>query len=419
MLATLFTGFYIIVDGFFIGQKLGDIGLAAINIAWPIAAFIQALGIAIGTACGILLKKHLTLKDEEGVRKTYLSTIYILIFFVLICFLISFFRDKLLYLIGANFETIELASLYIKFYLYSSLIVVFASAILPVLRNNGHYKKAALIMTLGTAINFILDYLFIYRLEIGLKGAALASVISQFVILILGIIILIKNKQIILKTNLDFKVIVTLLRKGVAPFILTFSAALIIIFYNKFCFAYGGNDTIAAYTVLAYIIYLPQYIAIGIGEGIQPVLTEHHTLQDKELKKYFYHTFLILVLLLVLMTILFAFLRQKLGYLFNLNEAAFTAYKEAYFYFILSFIFVGIIRIYASLFEATSQIIKADIIVLVEPLLTPLLLLIFTNYLATKGIWIAYLIIQIILALSSFLIKNINIKSCNKNTEEI
>ena len=410
MLATLFTGFYVIVDGFFIGQKVGSIGLAAINVAWPIAAFIQALGIALGMASGIYISYYRSKNKHDSISNILTNTLFLLIIFTLLILSTFFYRDHLLKLIGANEETMEMASNYIKVYILASVIEIIGCAIIPIMRNFGHYKSAALLLLIATAVNFLGDYILIFLLDYGLVGAAIASVLGQASVLIIGIIILIKYKDINFSKKLDSKLLLGLFLKGIAPFILTFSASFLIIIYNLFCLKYGGNDAIASYTVVAYIIYVAQYISIGISDGIQPLLTYHYGLNDNKVKSYFYKTLSILLGLLIVLTVIFVFMDKAMAYLYNINGNAKDIYETSYYYFIFSFIPIGLIRIYAARFYSTNKNIKADIIVLLEPVITPFILLIFTSFLGLKGIWIAYLIIEILLGISSIIITKIPIK---------
>lgn len=418
-ITTLFTGFYVIVDGLFIGQRMGELGLAAINIAWPIAAFIQSLGVATGMAGGIFISYYRGKNDQEKIKKVLTNTFLVLIIYALLSLSILLYKENLLLLIGASDETMGLAKEYITIIIYCSIIEVTSGAIIGILRNFTHYKSTAFILITSTAVNFILDYLLIFLLDMSLFGAALASIISQVVTISLSFIILIKYKDLKLSKDIDFKLILKIILKGLAPFVLTYSASFIIIVYNLYCYRYGGNEAVAAYTVVAYIIYVAQYISIGISDGIQPILTYHYSIEDKNLYKYFYKTLIILASLLLMLSLLFNFLPDVMANLFNVEGLARTYFYEGYYYFIWAFIFIGIVRIYAARFYSTNAEIKANAIVIIEPIITPLLLLFLTSLMDTKGIWLGFFIIQIILAISSIIIKNIKIKRLSlKKVEE-
>ncbi len=409
-ITTLFTGIYIIIDGLFIGQKMGELGLAAINIAWPIAAFIQSLGVALGTASGIFISYYRGKNDQEKIKKILTNSIFVLLFFTLISMSIIFYKENLLILIGGSEDTLPLAKEYITMIIYSSIIEIASGMIVGIMRNFTHYKSTAIILLTSTLVNFLLDYLFIIVLPLNLFGAALASIISQIVTIISSLIILIIYKNLKFSKSFDIKLIFKILLKGIAPFILTYSASFIIILYNLFCYNHGGNEAVAAYTVVAYIVYVAQYISIGISDGIQPILTYHYSINDKNLNKYFYKTLAILVSLLLILSLIFNFIPRPLANLFNVNGKAKDYFIESFYYFVWAFIFIGTVRIYASRFYSTNEEAKANIIVLIEPIITPIFLFILTIFLNTKGIWLSFLIIQIILAISSIIISRFNIK---------
>lgn len=408
--STLFTGFYVIVDGFFIGQKSGELGLAAINIAWPIAAMIQSFGTAIGVASGIFISFYRAKGEEEKIKKVLFNTLILIIILELISLSILIYKRPLLFLLGATNETIELANDYIMVYVIGSILEIMGCLMVPLSRNFGHFRIAAIGLIIATAVNFVLDYLLIYLADLELVGASLASVFAEGLVATILLTFLILKRKIKFKFEVDKKVLLTIFLKSLAPFILAYSASLLIVVYNRFALAYGSNEAVAAYTVVAYVVFIPQYIAIGVSDGIQPVLTYHYGLKDKNLNKYFYYTFLILEILLSLTTLPFLFLKENMADMFNIDGLARTIYYNSYYYFVASFLFIGVIRIYAARFYSIEQSTKADLIVLLEPVITPIILLILTKIMGIDGIWLGFLVIQILLALLSFLITKVRIK---------
>ncbi len=411
MIATLFTGLYVVVDGFFIGNKMGELGLAAINIAWPITAIIIAFGVSLGTSSGIFISYYRAKGEEEKIKKCLTNTLILGIFFVLFSFTFLFYIEPLLRLIGATDETMNYAKSYIQVIIYGSFFELFGAMLIPIMRNFSHVKSAALILIITTGFNFLGDYLFIYKFELELYGAAIASVLGQALAFILCLIVLIYNKNLKLSKELDFKYMLKLILKAIAPFILNYSASFIIIIYNLFALKNGGNDAVAAYTVFAYIVYIPQYIAIGVSDGVQPLLTYHYGLKDNKIKAYFYNTLWILFLLLGILSIIFTFLKNPVAAIFNLNDPkAKEIYDAGYVYFISSFVFIGIIRIFAARYYSTDLSNKANLVVIIEPIITPLVLLLLTYFIGVLGVWVGFLIIQITLSLLSILFLKMPIK---------
>ena len=412
MLATIFTGIYVIIDGFFIGKKLGGIGLAAINIAWPIAAFMQAIGIGLGTSCGIFITANRA-KGNTDNKKIYTNTFILLIFFTILSTSVFFFREDLLLLIGADSETLPYASDYIMVISLLSVFEILGCAITPILRNFNRFKTAAFLLILASIVNFIGDFLFINVLDLKLFGAALTSVLSEGIVFIVGLIILLKHKELSFNKQLDFRTALNIFYHSLAPFVLAFSISIVLIFYNLFAKHFYSNAGVAAYTVLAYVIFIPQYISMGIADGVQPLLTYHYEKKDGLMKKVFYLTLAFLSTLMVVLTIIFAFLDKQIATIFNIHGDELKIYLESYIFFLVSFILIGLIRIYASRFYSTNETIKANIVVILEPLLTPFVLMIFSLLIGGIGIWVGYLVMQAILSIVSIVFIKIPIKSKN------
>lgn len=417
LLATLFTGLYVIIDGLFIGQKLGPIGLAAINIAWPVASVIQATGVAIGMASGIMITTKRAMNKEEEIPQIFNRTFVAFLVMILIIVSIYFYHKPLLYLLGANSETIAFASTYLKYYLFLSVFEIGGCMIIPILRNFEYHKSSAMLLIIATIINAVGDYVLIYVFNLELAGAAMASVIAEGFVFIGGLIILIRNKNLKIAKKINIKETFKLLYLGIAPFILTFSSSFIIIFYNLFCVKYGGNLAVAAYTVVAYIIYVPQCIAQGTSDGLQPMLTYSYNKEEEKVRPYFLKTLLMLSILLIFLIGIFYLAKNPLASLFNINNSdAFMIYNNSYWFFIGSFIFIGISRLYISMFYATYHTLTANLMVLLEPILTPICLFLFSTIfkLELLGIWFSFLMIQIIVALICNLISFISYKKTNK-----
>ena len=415
--ATLFTGIYIIVDGLFIGQAMGDIGLAAMNIVWPVAAVILAIGFGVGTASGILI----TINQEKGktdeVNKIITSFFLVVAFYSLLVLLLYFVKEPLLLAIGADDSTLDPAIRYLKLYLFCGVIQILSCGLTPIMRNYKHHNAAANFLVISVVINFIGDYLFMMKFGWELVGAAFASILSQAFYVIAAIIFLIKKKKLNFNWHLDFKLIGTIMLKGIAPFILNYASSLIIIFYNVFSFNYGKTEAVAAYTVVAYIIYIPQYISTGITEGIQPLITKQYALKTKKEMIYFRKSLLLSLLTLSALSILFIVLKEPVARLYNLSSEATSIYNDAFFFFTLSFPAIGISRAFISLFCALSKDAAANMLVLIEPIITPLILWMFTEFAGLKGVWISFLVIQIILVIMALMIYLISSKISKKREE--
>ena len=180
MIAFAFSGVYSIVDGWFIGNNIGEAGLAAINIAYPITALIQATGTGIGMGGAILISISRGKREPEAQRE-YLGITMGLLIGVGIVELIAMyaFYPNILHFFGASGEIMDLGSEYIRWIIYGTMFQIIGTGLVPIVRNYNGAVIAMISMVLGFAANVLLDWLFIAILGYGMFGAAAATVCGQ------------------------------------------------------------------------------------------------------------------------------------------------------------------------------------------------------------------------------------------------
>lgn len=181
MASQMLTGFFIIVDGFFIGQRMGDTGLAAINLLWPIAAVIQASGLGLGSGGSVLLASALGAKDEARALRARGNALLCLGIASLVLTVVLWFTyPALLVWLGARDQLYAPAEEYVQVVVLCCAAQVFNSGLNPLLRGAGRTISAMAGMVMGLLCNIFLDWLFIMPLDMGMRGAAMATVLAQF-----------------------------------------------------------------------------------------------------------------------------------------------------------------------------------------------------------------------------------------------
>ena len=195
-LSFLLTGIYSIVDGIFVGRAMGDAGLAAINIAWPLVALIFSLGTGIGMGAAVVMSLNKGAGNEKKAAKAEGNAFFLLLTgSILLTVLLFLFSPLLLELLGAGGELHPLAVIYVRYILLGGVVQVFATGLIPVMRNHGASFYAMCSMALGCLANIFLDYYFVIALRLGLAGAALATVFGQALTLILSIAFFMKKEN--------------------------------------------------------------------------------------------------------------------------------------------------------------------------------------------------------------------------------
>ena len=187
MASQMLTGFFIIVDGFFIGQRMGDVGLAAVNILWPIAAVIQATGLGLGSGGSVLLASALGAQDEARAMRARGNALLCLgLASVLLTATLWFSYPALLRWLGAEGDLYAPAEEYVQVIILCCAAQVLNSGVNPLLRSAGRTFLAMAGMVMGLLCNIFLDWLFIMPFSWGMRGAALATVLAQLLSALFG-----------------------------------------------------------------------------------------------------------------------------------------------------------------------------------------------------------------------------------------
>lgn len=276
MFTCLLSGVYCLVDGLFIGRAVGDAGLAGINIAWPIAALILAIGTGIGIGGSVVMSNYLGKNQENKARLVRGNTIVLLVLAALtLTIMIYSFIGPILRMLGAADEVYDAALIYCRIFVLGSIFQLLGTGFTPLLRNIGHVMFAMVIMILGFVTNVVLDYALIVTLNMGIAGAAFATVTGQALVVIASLFIMFnkKNRLALKDYKLDLTIVSKIFRVGLSPFGLSLSPSIIIIFANWQCIKYGGNIAVVAYAVLSYVMSTAQLLVQGVGEGTQPLVS--------------------------------------------------------------------------------------------------------------------------------------------------
>ncbi len=411
MLSFLLTGIYSIVDGIFVGRAMGDPGLAAINIAWPLVALIISLGTGIGMGASVVVSINIGAKNTKKALLAEGNAFFLLLVSsVILTFLLLAAGKPLLLLLGAKGSLLSPALTYLRYILTGSIVQVFATGMVPLMRNHGASFYAMCSMAFGCLINIFLDYYFVIALDLGIKGAALATVFGQVITLFMcGIFFLQKKHRFPLsQLKPDLQMIRSILQVAFSPFGLTYLPSITIIFMNLQTLKYGGEEAVSAYAVLAYIISFMELLVQGIGDGSQPLLSLSKGNGDqKALKTYAKWTFSLGIGFGLAGAISFFLSQDLLPQLYGTSETAANYIIHATPAFSLVMALYGLTKPAVSYLYATRRIIRSTILVYGEILLTLALVFILPLFCGLDGVWYTIPAVQGILGICCiFFLKN-------------
>ncbi len=380
VLSFALSGVYTIVDGFFVGNSIGDLGLSAVNIAYPIVAVIQAVGTGIGMGGAIYYSIYKAEKKEAQAREFTAGAIWALMISSALLTVSAFLlKGALLRLLGANGELLSLGEEYIAVIAFGAALQVIGTGFVPFIRNHGGSFYAMVSMVAGFVTNIILDYLFVWVLGQGVSGAAWATVAGQGVTMLIALAYFIRKGQFTLSIPFSRlgKVSASILKIGIAPFGLAMSPNISLIIINRFSISYGGEPAIATYACIAYVICIIYLVLQGVGDGSQPLLSMHYGGKDLDrLKSTRKMAFEFAMFLSLIGCIILYLTKGSLGVLFGASEFVNAEIAKIMPIFLVSVPFVAILRITTASFYATEKSAFSYVLTFIEPLFMLALMLI-------------------------------------------
>ena len=270
---------YNIVDRMYIGniKDIGGLALTGVGITMPIMTIIMAFGmlIGIGTSARISLKlgEH---KREEAEKHLGNAFTLIIIASVLITIIGLVFMHKILGLFGASADTEVYAREYMQIIFFGTIFNMLSFGLNHSIRSDGSPKVAMLSMLIGAGTNIILDPIFIFVFGMGVRGAAIATVISQIVSTIWILYYFIKGKSNLkIKReylSLDKAIVLSIFSIGVSPFSMQIAQSIVQVLANNALKTYGGDLAIGAMTIINSVAMIFMMPIFGLNQGSQPII---------------------------------------------------------------------------------------------------------------------------------------------------
>lgn len=410
VLSFALSGVYAIVDGFFVGHSIGDAGLSAINIAYPVSAFLQAAGTGIGMGGAVCYSISRAEKKEKRSKEFLSATLWLLILMSVLLTVFAFLLNRpILQLLGAEGSLLSLGMEYNAVIALGAGLQILSTGLVPFIRNHGGPFYAMISMVAGFITNIILDYLFVWVLGRGMTGAALATILGQGVTLLFSLVYFFREKLFSLRISLRRVLSLTapVIKVGLSPFGLTMTPNISLIIINWFCVIYGGEQAVAVYACIAYIICIVYLIFQGVGDGSQPVISRYYGEDQpgrlRSIRRLAYGFAILLAL--ISCVILFA-ARDLIGVLFGSSHEVNLEITRIMPVFLVSVPFVAVTRVTTASFYATEESVLSYILTYIEPVLMLVLMLILPPLFGGQiMVWWSTVIARIIAAALALILK--------------
>lgn len=410
IIAMTASSLYNMVDSIFIGQGVGPLAISGLAITFPFMNLGAAIGAMVGvgasTVTAMELGKKNYAKSCRALSNTVMLNVFFGIIFTIVCLI---FLKPILFFFGASENTLPYAYEYMQVILLGNIITHLYHGLNSVLRASGHPNEAMIATIITVIANIFLDWLFIYPLDMGIRGAAIATVIAQTLPLIyLFKIFLNKNEIVHFDKNdfvFDIKIIKDILAIGLSPFLLNTALCVIIILINNGLKKFGGDLSVGAYGIVNRVTFFFTMIVMGITQGMQPIVSYNYGARQysrvtEALKK----------------AILLAFLTLTIGFIIGESIprfvcSFFTADEELLNYSIdgmkivmATFPIISFPIVIGNFFQSIGKAKKSIVLSLSRQVLFLIpLLLILPNFIGIKGVWLSIPISDIIATILSII----------------
>lgn len=276
IIAMTASSLYNMADSIFIGHGVGPLAISGLALTFPLMNLAAAFGSLVGVGASTLVSVKLGQRDYDGANKV-LGNVLVLNVILGIAFTFIFLwqLDPILYFFGASENTIGYARDYMQVILLGNVVTHMYLGLNAVLRSSGFPRMAMYATLASVVINCVLNPLFIFGLGWGIRGSALATVISQVISLAGQFIHFSSPKQILHFHRgiyrLRTEIVKGILYIGMSPFLINLCSCLIVILINRGLKEYGGDMAIGAYGIVNRIVFLFIMVIMGFNQGMQPI----------------------------------------------------------------------------------------------------------------------------------------------------
>ena len=406
---------YNMVDSIFIGQGVGPLAISGLAVTFPLMNLSTAFGTLVGAGAAVMLSVLLGQKNYKAANKVLGNVVSLNIIMGLIFMAAALiFIDPILYFFGASENTLPYAKEYITIILIGNVITHVYFGLNAAMRSSGFPKKAMALTIFTVVFNTLLDPIFIFVFDMGIAGAAWATVIAQTV----AMIIVLKHfsdkerafhfEKGIFK--LDMRVAKDSLAIGMGPFLMNAAACLVTLFINQQLRDYSGDLGIGAYGICNRLIFMFIMICMGLNQGMQPIAGYNYgAKQYSRVKEVFWMTAKLGTVVTCICFIIGMFFPRVAVGIFTHDEALMEMASHGLRILVLGFPIVGFQMIGTNFFQCLGMVKKSVILSLSRQILFLLpLLYALPLWHDASGVWMSFPVSDVLsAALTAILLRRL------------
>lgn len=405
----------VLVDSIFVGNWIGSIAIAAINVVLPVSFFIGALGMAIGIGGASIISRALGANNKEKALRTFGNQISFTVLITIVMVILGLtFVDTLIPAFGGKGSIFGMAKIYYVIVLYGVPLLALNMMGTSVIRAEGKPKFAMIAMIIPSVGNLVMDYLFINVLDYGMQGAAWATTISYFLCFsYILYFFLSRNSELKLSSNnlgIDFKILKEISSLGFVTLSRQAVVSIIYLLMNNILFDLGGEAMVAVYAIVGRMLMFAFFPVFGVTQGFLPIAGFNYGAKKYDRVKESIYT--AITYAAILATMVFAGLMlfpAEIAGLFLSSTSTMTEMELATNAFVLEntpsamrWVFaatpiIALQLIGAAYFQAIGKAVPALLLTLCRQgfFFIPLVL-ILPSYLGELGVWISFPIADVL-----------------------
>lgn len=287
IIAMTASSLYNMVDSIFIGQGVGPMAISGLALTFPFMNLGAAFGAAVGVGASTCISVKLGQKDYGIAQRILGNTVTLNVIVGLLFSIVSLlFLDDILYFFGASPRTIPYARDYMVIILLGNVFSHMYFGMNAVLRAAGKPRQAMYATMFTVVMNTLLDPLFIYVFDMGIQGAAFATILSQMMALTWQMKLFTDRRELLHLQRgtfgLEGRLVRNIIAIGMSPFLMNVCACIVVIFINKGLLAYGGDLAVGAYGIVNRVAFVFVMIVMGINQGMQPIAGYNYGAQQND-----------------------------------------------------------------------------------------------------------------------------------------
>lgn len=407
------TYLYNVVDGIFVGQGVGAEALGAVNIGVPFITFAIAIAAMFPMGGATVVAIRMGRGDQEGANHAFMTALSMTIAMSVILMIVGMvFAQQIVDFSGASrlsAQMREMSRQYLFFYSAFSIPALLSTSLSVFVRNDGSPVLAFVGMCTGAVANVFIDWLFIFPLQMGVVGAAVASGLGQMCsVLVLLTHFLRKKGNLRIKSfKIDFSLMKKISKRGVPEAVTQLTTPITALCYNLMLASLIGDVGVSTFSVLSFIYSLANAILSGVAQGLQPLWGQCYGKKDTEEMNWYFRSGIIIntILSIVIYGVLFFFDAPVIR-IFNKEPELVQTATAALPLFALSFVPMAYNLIYTAFLFSTKRTGVSNVIAISRGIVLKALAIFFIPLIAgTDAIWIAPFVAEIITLIIAIVLK--------------